>query len=826
MENLLRDLQFGLRLLWRRPAFTVVAVLSLGLGIGINTAMFSVVNAVLLAPVPIHEPDRLVEIYTSPSTEMPYLTTSWADFQDIRGSADTLSGLAAHGLVKGLFRRGSDRAEIVMGEVVTDNYFDLLGVPPARGRGFLPEENRTELTHPVVVLSHGFWQRRLAGDPAVLGRTIELSGVAYTVVGVAPEGFAGAIPGLAAEFWAPVMMVEKLSFQGIQSQTTSPGNTRIEQRGTRWLFVKGRLAPGRTVEEARAQVAAVVTRLSHEYPDADKDLRATVLPARAVRFHPMIDEYLTPAAWVLMAAVALVLLVACANVANMLLARASTRQREIALRLAIGAGRAQLVRQLLTESLVLAALGCAVGLALAYAADQGLAAAPLNLPIDLAFRFALDWRVLSFAAAASLVTTVVFGLVPALRASRPNLVPALRGEAGATAGTRGLHLRDLLVVGQLALSLVLLVSGALMLRGLSRAHQIRPGYEPDRLAVLAFNLKLNGYSEEQAATFQRRVVERLRGVPGVEHVALVSRAPLSPDVNMEGIRIAGHHDPKDPPTQIDATYVEPDYFAVLGVPLLEGRPFTDADDLKSPKVVVINQAMARKYWPGRSPIGERIYTDGFDQPSHEIVGVVPDYKVRTLGEEPRPYLHFAWRQQQSRATTILARAAGPARPAVGRLRDAVLAMEPALVFSDEGTGEDLLRVTLAPTRAGATLLGAFGGLALLLAAVGLYGVVAYSVAQRTREVGIRMALGAEMNDVLGLVLGRGMRLAAAGIGIGVLAAAAVSRVLSSMLYGVSAIDPLAFGGACAVLLCVALAANLVPARRAARVDPMVALRYE
>src|SRR5262249_8012567 len=252
VDNLLRDLQFGLRLLWRRPAFTVVAVLSLGLGIGINTAMFSVVNAVLLAPVPIHEPDRLVEIYTSPSAEMPYLTTPWADFQDIRSPAGTLSGLAAHGLVKGLFRRGSDRAEIVMGEVVTDNYFDLLGVRPARGRGFLPEENRTELTHPVVVVSHGFWQRRLAGDPAVLGRSVELSSVAYTVVGVAPEGFAGAIPGLAAEFWAPVMMVEKLSFQGIQSQTTSPGNTRIEQRGTRWLFVKGRLAPGRTVEEARA----------------------------------------------------------------------------------------------------------------------------------------------------------------------------------------------------------------------------------------------------------------------------------------------------------------------------------------------------------------------------------------------------------------------------------------------------------------------------------------------------------------------------------------------------------------------------------------------
>jgi putative ABC transport system permease protein len=510
----------------------------------------------------------------------------------------------------------------------------------------------------------------------------------------------------------------------------------------------------------------------------------------------------------------------------MLLARASSRRREIALRLAIGATRGQIVRQLLTESLVLAALGCGVGLLFAFWANRLVAAAPLPLPVQLSFQFNLDVRVLLFAMLTALLTTLVFGLAPALRASRPDLVPMLRGEAGATAGARGIHLRDLLVTGQLALSLVLLVAGALLLRGLERAHRIRPGFDPERMAVLSFNLKMNGYSEEQATTFQRRMVDRLRAVPGVERVALVSRPPLASDVNMEGIRIRGQHGPNDPPTTIDATYVEPDYFGVLGLPLLEGRSFTDADDERAPKVVIVNQAMARRYWPGKSALGERIFTEGFDGPAYEIVGIVPDYKVRNLGEEPRPYLHFAWRQQPSRSTTVVARAAGAARPTLAGLRQAVLELEPAIVFDEEGTGADLLSLSLAPTRVGAALLGAFGALALVLAAVGLYGVVAYSVAQRTREVGIRMALGAEVRDVLRLVLGRGMRLAVAGVGIGVVAAAAVSRVLSSLLYGVSAIDPLAFGGACIVLMLVALAANLVPARRAARVDPMVALRYE
>ena len=827
MESLGKDLRYGVRLLVRQPGFTAVAVLSLGLGVGVNTTIFSVVNAVLLKPLAVQGADRLVEIYSSPNEDLQYLTSSYPDYLDLRDSADAFSGLAAHAYVKALLTR-EGRSESILGETVTANYFEILGVRPARGRDFLPEENRTPGTHPVVILSHRLWQRRLAGDPGILGKALKLSGLDYTVVGVAPAQFTGTMPGLDPEFWVPAMMVEHLSVTGVQA-TTGPGTgaTRLDRRGTRWLFVKGRLAQGRSLEEARAQVEVLMARLETEYPDTNDKVKAALLPARGVRIHPMVDGILTPAAALLLGAVGLVLLIACANVANMLLARAAARRKEIAIRLAIGASRWRLMRQLLTESLVLATLGGAAGLFLAFWASRLLSSALPALPLPLSFVFDLDARVFLFALAASLATSLLFGLAPAFQASRPDLVPALKDEVtGPQPLRRRVTFRSILVVGQLGVSLVLLIAGALLLRGLARAQQIDPGFDPDRLANLSFDLKMNGYSLEQAIDLQRRLVARLQAQPGLEAVTLVSRAPLDSDLNLEGVKIAGHHQPDDDDTPIDSTYVEPDYFRTVGLTLLEGRSFTDADDENAPGVVIVNQAMARKYWPAKSPIGEQIYTDGFDEAPHEIVGLVRDYKVRSLGEAPRPYLHFARRQQPSRSVTVLARTSGPAAGALGPLRQAVLELEPDVAFSEEGTVTDLIRVTQLPTRIGAILIGAFGALALLLAAVGLYGVVAYSASQRTREMGVRAALGADRGDLMRLVVGQGMKLAAVGVGLGVLAAAAVTRVLTVLLYGISAVDSVAFGGAATVLLGVALVANLVPAMRVARVDPMRALRHE
>jgi len=806
-----------------------VAILSLGLGVGVNTTMFSVVNAVLLKPSAVKDTDRLVEVYSSPSQDFPFFPSSYPDYLDLRDSADAFSGLAAHAYVNALLTRGGG-SESIMGEIVTANYFDVLGARTALGRTFLPEEDRIPGTHPVVILSHGSWQRRLGGDPGVIGKTLKLSGLDYTVVGVAPADFTGPMPGLEPEFWVPTMMVEQLSVTGVQARTgtgTPTGRTRLERRGSRWLFVKGRLAPDHTIEEARAQVETLMARLEKEYPDTNDKVEAALLPARAVRIHPMVDGILNPAAALLLGAVGLVLLVACANVANMLLSRATARRKEIAIRLALGASRWRLMRQLLTESVLLATLGGAAGLLMAFWASRLLSAALPTLPLPLRFVFDLDVRVLLFALAASLGTSLLFGLAPAFQASRPDLVPALKDEvAGPEPLRRRIGFRNILVVGQLGLSLVLLIAGALLLRGLERAHQTDPGFDPDRLVNLTFNLKMNGYSLEQATAFQRRVVDRLQAQPGVEAVTLVSRPPLGHDLNMEGVKIVGHHQPDDDATPIDATLVEPNYFRTVGLTLLEGRGFTDADDEDAPRVVIVNEAMAKRYWPEASPIGELIHTEDFDGAPHQVVGLVRDYKVRSLGEAPRPYLHFARRQEPSRSVTVLARTSGPAASAVGPLRRAVLEMEPDVAFREDGTVADLIRATLVPTRIGVSLLGVFGILALLLAAVGLYGVIAYSVSQRTRELGVRAALGAGRGDLVRLVVGQGMRLAAVGVLLGILAAAAVTRVLSALLYGISAVDPLAFGLAATALLGVALVANLVPALRAARVDPMRALRHE
>lgn len=825
MGDFLSDLRYGVRQLFQRPGFAAVAIGSLALGIGLNVTIFSVVNGVLFRGQPLERPDRLVEIYSGISADYPQLTSSYPDFQDIERGADALAGVVASSFARGILSIGGKGA-LVTGESVTANYFDVLGIPIALGRPFRADENVTPNAVPVIIVSHGLWQRSLGGSPDVIGRTVKISGYDYTVVGVAPRQFTGNIPGLPADFWVPLMMIERLAFSGMQSNSNEdPGATRLTRRGSRWLFVKGRLKEGRTIGEARAQVETIYAHLRAEYPVTNKDVTASVVPASSVRFHPLLDGYFRAAGGGLAFAVALVLLVACGNVASLLLARAGARRRELAIRAAIGASCARLIRQLLAEGLVLAGTGGAFGVLIAWWASRGLRGlADLDVfPMRIAFDFSIDGTVLLFAIGASAVTALVFGMAPAWTASRPELVPALKAGAGGDARAR-VSLRDALVVGQLALSVVLLVAGALLTRGLAAAHAIDTGYDPRPISSLTFNLSMNGYDDARADALRERALATLRTLPGVVAVSTASRLPLAPDINIDGLRVPGHHSADEQESPVDVVSVGADYFTTVGVPIISGRAFNRDDLTGRRRVVIVNETLARQYWPGGNAVGQRVYTAGYHTEPWEIVGVARDHKVRSIGESPRPYMHFP--AGGGTSVSLAVRTAVPPSTALPALRQALWSLEPEIVFTEDVPAEEVAETTVLPTRIGAAVLGAFGILALGLAAVGLYGVVAYSVSCRTREIGIRVALGAQRGVVLRELASRGARLALVGLGLGAVAAAGAGRLLESMLYGVSHFDAVAFGVAAAVLLTIAGVANLVPAMAALRGDPVRALRND
>jgi predicted permease len=820
-----RDLRYGVRQLFQSPGFAAAAIGSLALGIGLNVTIFSIVNAVLLRGQALERPDRLVEIYSGLSKDYPQLTTSYPDLQDIERGADALAGLAASSYVRGILSTGGKGA-LVTGETITPSFFRVLGVPIPIGREFRDDENRTPDSSPVIIVSHGLWQRSLGGSPKVIGTTVRISGVAYTVVGVAPREFTGTIPGIAADFWVPLMMVERFSFSGVQSSSQEdPGTSRVTRRGSRWLFVKGRLKDGRTIDAVRGQLETIYARLRSEYPVTNKDVTVSVVPAAGVRFHPMLDGYFRAASGGLTIAVALVLLIACGNVAGLLLARATARRREFAIRAAIGASRGRLIRQLLAEGLVLAFTGGMLGVAIAWWASgalQGLLSTDV-FPIPVSFDFAIDRTVLIFAVAASIFTAVVFGLAPAWSASRPELVAALKASAEGDQRTR-FSTRDVLVLGQVTLSTVLLVAGALLARGLAAAQGTDLGYDPRPLSSLTFNLAMNGYDESRAKAFEERAIEALRALPGVVAVSTATRLPLSPDINMDGIRIPGHHTPAEQETPIDTVAVGPDYFATVNIPIVSGRAFTREDAVQDRRVLIVNETFARQYWPGGNALGQRIYRGAFTTPAWEIVGIARDHKVRSVGENPRPYLHVP--DRPGRTIGLIVRTAASADTALPMLRNTLWSLEPDIVFTEDVPAEQVAATTVLPTRIGAIVLGAFGILALGLAAIGLYGVVAYAVSRRTREIGIRIALGAPRAAVLRLLASRGVAVACAGLALGGLIGAAVGRLLAVLLYGISAFDAIAFMIAAAVLLAITSVANLVPTLTAIRIDPVRALRSE
>lgn len=833
MYDVLRDLRQALRTLARTPLFTAVAVATLALGIGVNATIFAVVNAVLLRPLPVERPDELVHVYSS-WREEPFATSSYPDYLDLRDGVAAFAGLVGHATAIATLQHG-ERSEVVVGELITGNGFEVLGVRAARGRTLLPEDDAGPDAPRVVVLGDGLWRRRFGGDPGIVGEAIRLNGQRYEVVGIAPASFPGLLPGVASELWVPAVRADEIDPAGqINSVHGDPGRTALERRGYRWLWLKGRLATGGGRDraaagaQAAAQAQAVMSRLAAEHPVTNEGVGAVVRPLAEVRLHPDVDRVVGPAAAVLLGAVGLVLVVVCANLASMLLARAQNRRREVAIRLALGAGRGRLVRGLLAESLVLAAAGAALAVAVTRGTIALLLAWQPPIPFSVGFDLGVDGRVLLFTGGLALASVLLFGLLPARQSARADLVADLRG--GARDGGGGVsRLRGALVVAQVALTLVFLVAAALLGRGLLAARGLDPGFAPERVAALGLYLGMHGYDAAAAERFFATLRERAAALPGVAGAAVATRVPFDVNLHFQAIYPDSlEAAPDQPGVPLDVTWVDRQYFDVLGVRLLAGRGFTAGDLPDGPRVAVVSAAAARRFW-GSPPeaIGRRFRVGAADGTPFEVVGVTADYKVRSAGETPRPMIHFARSQSPQQSGYLLAAvASGDATPLAGELRRLALEIDPELAFTDTTTLAGFMGVTLYPARMGAAMLGLFGLLALTLASLGLYGVIAYSVARRRRELGIRFALGARRGAVIGMVVRGGMALVGAGVLVGLLLAALAGRLLESLLYGVSALDPLAFAAAVALLAAVSLIANYLPAARAARTDPVTVLKAE
>jgi predicted permease len=813
METLSADLRYTIRRLMQRPGFTLVAVLTMALGIGANSAIFSIVNAILLRPLPVESPGELVEIYSQEGDEEP-VPNAYPDYLDIRGRDDLFVGVTGYTMDL-LSMDVGDRSEVVMGEAVSGNYFELLGVPAARGRTFIPGEDDAPGAAPVVVISDGLWRRRFAADPNIVGRTLRLKGRPFEVIGVASPKFKGLYVGFASQMWIPV--TTRAHF----------GGDDLEDRGSRWLMVKGRLRQGVTPEQAQAGMNVLGRQLATTYPESNDNRRFTIIPTNDVRLHPVVDRALMPVAALLMAVVGLLLLIVCTNLANLLLARALARRKEVAIRLAIGAGRGRLIRQLLTESLVLAILGGVFGLLIAIWTANLLVSFQPPIMFQLTLDLGIDGRVLAFTFLVSVLAGVFFGLAPALQATKPELIPALKDELDNVGGRRRrFGLRDSLVVAQVAISLVLLIGAGLFVRSLISAQDIDPGFERERVALIMLAPSIAAYEDSRARDLLSGVVERARTLPGVEGAALASRMPLGVSVNTNELFVEGVATPEGEAPSIDAVTVSSGYFDVMGIPLLQGRDFQEQDDESAPRVAIVSDAAARRFWPGENPIGKRLRLGSPEGELREIVGVARDTKVRTLGEKPRPYLYLHHLQRHRGFMALVTRTSGDPKPMLSTLRREILLVDEGMPIMESKTMTEHLGIMLFAPRMGGILLGVFGGLGVLLATIGLYGVVSYAAAQRTREVGIRVALGARPGDVMQLVVGRGMMLVGVGVVIGLVLAFAAALPLRSLLYGVSVSDPVTFVGITLLLAGVAFVATMVPALRAARLDPMVALRRE
>lgn len=818
MDRLRQDLEYALRVLAKSPGFTAVAILSLGLGIGANTAIFSLVNALLLRPLPVARPHEMVAVYTSDHSGDRHGTSSYLDYLDFRAGNDALSGLVAYSPTPVNLGQGTE-SRVAFAETVSGNYFAVLGLAPRQGRVITDQDDRPG-SEPVTVISERAWRRDFGADPRAIGSRMSLNGVPFTVIGVAPAEYSGLLRGLAADLWVPLATLPHLR----------PGTDDLTERGARGLFLMGRLAPGATRELAAGKFEPVREHLFRTENRAWRNLQQKsrtieVLPEWQTRVVPQASGAVVGFLSLLATVVGLVLLIACVNLASLLLARAAFRRREIGVRLALGAARARIVRQLLTESLLLALAGGALGVVVAAWGMELLMALRPPVPVPILLDLHVDSRVLAFTVLLATLTGLAFGLGPALAASRPDLLPALRDQDAGHIRTS--RVRGVLVAGQVAVSVILLVGCGLFVRSLKNAHAIDPGFVPGRLALVSVDASLAGYDEARGQELFREVRERLATLPGVQEVAVVKDLPLGLNHGRRRTWIEGYEERPGEDMEISFTHVGPRYFETLQVPVVRGRALNEEDRAGAAPAVMVNEAFAARYWPGQEPLEKRVSVGGrSDRHLREVVGVTRTGKYQTLGEQPRPFLYLPLAQNYESSATVVVRTAGDPAALLGTIKSEILRLSPNLPIFETKTMDAHLGLALLPARVAGSVLGTFGAVALILAALGLYGVMSYAVSQRTREMGIRLAIGAARGDLLRLVVGHGMKLAGAGLAVGLVLAFAAARLVASLLYGLSPTDPATFTGAAAVLLAVAFTACYLPARRAARVDPMIALRNE
>jgi macrolide transport system ATP-binding/permease protein len=813
MGTFSNDLRYGARMLAKSPGFTVVALLSLALGIGGNATVYSWVQAVLLHPLGgIQNSGQLLSVETIMANGS-YHTSSYPDYRDYRDHNTAFSGLIGFELIEqNLKVRATDLPHRDVGEIATENYFDVLGVKASRGRTFHASDDRGPVSDPYIVLSDGMWKRQFGSDPNVVGKSVEINQHPFTVIGVTPRGFTGTIVGIIADYWVPMMM---------QAQAL-PGED-INTRNPTFVHIIGRLKPGVTPDAARAELKTMARRLEEEYPITSRNIGIDIFPIW--KAHYGLQSIFLPVLVFLSGVVLLVLLIACANVANLLLARATVREKEIAIRSALGASRSRLVRQMLAESLLLALGGGVLGALLAAWTSGALTLLmpPTHLPVGVAT--SMDWRVLSFTVLLSIGTGIFFGIVPALRSSRIHVNDSLKDGGRTSAGGSGQpRLRSLLVLTETVLAVVLLVGAGLMVRTLQVAKSTGPGFNTDRVLLAAMDLRTNGYSEEQSGAFYSHLLDQAKTIPGVRSATLELWVPLwftgrgytIPDIE-------GYTPKPDEDRAIDYNVVGPNYFSIMEIPLLAGRDFTTADGNTAPRVCIVNRTMAEHYWPGQSALGHRLQTRNN---RWTVAGVVEDIHYHSMNEQPESFVYFPFLQTPETEANVLLRTEGKPESLLGAFRSQVHDLDPNVPILESDSLTNLLSSSLFAYRAAATLAALLGGIGLLLASIGIFGVLSYSVNQRTQEIGVRMALGARPADILRLVVGQGMRLVLTGMFAGIVASLVAARLISSLLYGVKATDPITFAATAAILAAVALLACALPARRAMRVDPMVALRYQ